>query len=205
MIQAKVLGFDDVEKAIITNHLHDVERRNLNAITKALDIDMEEVIDAVQEIQKLESVPARNFSGIDERTIAITPDVYLETGGGEWIARHLERQLSQYQRPQRGPRYIYTFPEAIGPKQYCRAGIPKPTQQPIALSFTLHQHGPTALQLTSNRRRHTPQRGIAGKQHKHAAIRRISEINYGSLHRQVMAGAIAAGVGHIGGNPQQTL
>ena len=77
LIQATVLGFDDIEKAIIIHHLKDVERRNLTAIAKALDIEMEEVIDAVQEIQKLESVPARNFSEIDERTIAITPDVFV--------------------------------------------------------------------------------------------------------------------------------
>jgi RNA polymerase sigma-54 factor len=76
-IQGEVLGFDAVEMAIIKDHLHNVERRNFPAIAKALKVPLEEVYEAVQEIQKLESVPARNFAEIDEKTIAITPDVYV--------------------------------------------------------------------------------------------------------------------------------
>ncbi|MEQ9318564.1 MAG: RNA polymerase factor sigma-54 [Polyangiaceae bacterium] len=95
LIQAEVLGFDEVEKTIITNHLKDVERRNLNAIVKALDIEMEEVIDAVQEIQKLESVPARNFSEIDERTIAITPDVFVVKDEEKFIVTDNDRGMQR--------------------------------------------------------------------------------------------------------------
>ena len=76
-VQGGVLGFDAVEMAIIKDHLHNVERRNFPAIAKALKVPLEEVYEAVQEIQKLESVPARNFAEIDEKTIAITPDVYV--------------------------------------------------------------------------------------------------------------------------------
>ena len=76
-IQGEVLGFDAVEMAIIKDHLHNVERRNFGAISKALKVPLEEIYEAVQEIQKLESVPARNFAEIDEKTIAITPDVYV--------------------------------------------------------------------------------------------------------------------------------
>lgn len=76
-VQGEVLGFDAVEMAIIRDHLHNVERRNFPAIAKALKVPLEEVYEAVQEIQKLESVPARNFAEIDEKTIAITPDVYV--------------------------------------------------------------------------------------------------------------------------------
>ncbi len=95
LIQAEVLGFDDVEKAVITNHLHDVERRNLNAITKALDIPMEEVIEAVKEIQKLESIPARNYAAIDDRTIAITPDVYVIKDGDEFVVTDNDRGMQR--------------------------------------------------------------------------------------------------------------
>jgi RNA polymerase sigma-54 factor len=76
-IQGEVLGFDAVEMAIIKDHLHNVERRNFPAIAKALKVPLEEIYEAVQEIQKLESVPARNFAEVDEKTIAITPDVYV--------------------------------------------------------------------------------------------------------------------------------
>lgn len=95
LVQAEVLGFDEIEKAIIQHHLHDVERRNLNAIAKALEITLEEVIDAVQEIQKLESVPARNFSEVDERTIAITPDVFVLKDGERFVVTDNDRGMQR--------------------------------------------------------------------------------------------------------------
>jgi RNA polymerase sigma-54 factor len=94
-VQAEVLGFDDVEKKIIRHHLHDVERRNLNAISRALEIPLEEVIDAVQEIQKLESVPARNFTEVDERTIAITPDVFVIKDGDKFVVTDNDRGMQR--------------------------------------------------------------------------------------------------------------
>lgn len=95
LIQANVLGFDATERSIIENHLRDVERRNLNAIVKALNVDLDEVIESVQEIQKLESVPARNFSGIDERTIAITPDVFVVKGDDKFIVTDNDRGMQR--------------------------------------------------------------------------------------------------------------
>lgn len=95
MIQAEVLGFDEIDKAIINHHLKDVERRNLNAISKALEIDMEEVIESVQEIQKLESVPARNFTDFDERTIAITPDVFVVKDEDKFVVTDNDRGMQR--------------------------------------------------------------------------------------------------------------
>ncbi|MSP24394.1 MAG: RNA polymerase sigma-54 factor [Myxococcales bacterium] len=95
LIQADVLGYDETEKRIIQNHLRDVERRNLGAIVKALAIPMEEVIDAVQEIQKLEGVPARNFSEIDERTIAITPDVFVVKDADRFVVSDNDRGMQR--------------------------------------------------------------------------------------------------------------
>jgi RNA polymerase sigma-54 factor len=83
-VQAEVLGFDEVEMAIINDHLHNVERRNFSAIAKALKVELEEVYDAVQEIQKLESIPARNFAEVDDKQIAITPDVYVFKDGDKF-------------------------------------------------------------------------------------------------------------------------
>ncbi len=95
MVQAQVLGFDDVEKAIIRDHLHDVERRNLGNIAKALEIDMDEVIECVREIQKLESIPARNYIEVDERTIAITPDVYVLKDGEKFVVTDNDRGMQR--------------------------------------------------------------------------------------------------------------
>lgn len=94
-VQAEVLGYDDVELAIIKDHLHNVERRNFGAIAKALKITNDEVCDAVQEIQKLESVPARNFAEVDEKTIAITPDVYVFKDNDQWVVTDNDKGLQR--------------------------------------------------------------------------------------------------------------
>ena len=95
LVQAQVLGYDDVEKAIINEHLHNVERRNFQAISKALKISLEEVYEAVMEIQKLESVPARNFAEVDEKTIAITPDVYVIKDGDQFVVSDNDKGLQR--------------------------------------------------------------------------------------------------------------
>jgi RNA polymerase sigma-54 factor len=95
MVQAEVLGFDEVEKAIIRDHLHNVERRNFPAIAKALKINLEDVYEAVQEIQKLESVPARNFVEVDEKTIAITPDVYVVKDADQFVVTDNDKGLQR--------------------------------------------------------------------------------------------------------------
>ena len=95
LVQAEVLGFDETDKAIIRHHLKDVERRNLNAIAKALEIELDDVIESVQEIQKLESIPARNFTDIDERSIAITPDVFVVKDGDKFVVTDNDRGMQR--------------------------------------------------------------------------------------------------------------
>jgi RNA polymerase sigma-54 factor len=94
-VQAEVLGFDEMEMTIIRDHLHNVERRNFPAIAKALKIPLEDVYDAVQEMQKLESVPARNFAEVDEKTIAITPDVYVIKDGSTFVVTDNDKGLQR--------------------------------------------------------------------------------------------------------------
>jgi len=95
MVQAEILGYDDIEKTIIREHLHNVERRNFQAIAKALKIELDEVYEAVQEIQKLESIPARNFSEVDDKTIAITPDVYVFKDGEKWVVSDNDKGMQR--------------------------------------------------------------------------------------------------------------
>ena len=95
LVQADVLGFDATDRAIIKHHLPNVERRNLGAIVKALDVTLEEVVESVQEIQRLESVPARNFSDVDERSIAITPDVFVVKDGDKFLVSDNDRGMQR--------------------------------------------------------------------------------------------------------------
>ncbi|MEA3438530.1 MAG: RNA polymerase factor sigma-54 [Thermodesulfobacteriota bacterium] len=76
LIQTKHLKIDDtLVTNIITDHLGHLEKRNYKAICKALKTSIENVIAAVDIIQKLEPKPGREFS--DENPQYITPDIYV--------------------------------------------------------------------------------------------------------------------------------
>jgi RNA polymerase sigma-54 factor len=76
LLQTKHLKIDDtLVTNIITDHLGNLEKRNYKAICKALKTSIENVIAAVNIIQKLEPKPGREFS--DENPQYITPDIYV--------------------------------------------------------------------------------------------------------------------------------
>jgi RNA polymerase sigma-54 factor len=95
MIQASSYGYDDVEIEIINSHLHHLEKHNYQAISRDMKIPIEEVYEAAKEIQKLESRPARNFTDTDDRTIGITPDVYVIKDGEEFVVLDNDRGMQR--------------------------------------------------------------------------------------------------------------
>lgn len=95
LVQAEHFGLSDLEHEIIDRHLHNLERRAYPAIAKDLKIPVEEVYEAAKEIQKLESRPARNFSDTDDRTIGITPDVYVIKDSDRFVVLDNDRGLQR--------------------------------------------------------------------------------------------------------------
>src|SRR5215467_2320672 len=95
LVQAEVFGYDDLEVQIIDKHLHNLEKHNYQAIARDLKIPVEEVYEAVKEIQKLESRPARNFTETDEKTIAITPDVYVIKDADKFVVTDNDRGVQR--------------------------------------------------------------------------------------------------------------
>jgi RNA polymerase sigma-54 factor len=94
-VQAELYGYDDAELAIIDRHLHNLEKRNWGAIARDLKCSVEEVVEAAKQIQKLESRPARNFTTTDEKSIAITPDVYVMKDDDKWIVVDNDKGLQR--------------------------------------------------------------------------------------------------------------
>ncbi len=94
-VQAEMFGCDDLELTIIEKHLHNLEKHNYQAIARDLKVPVEEVYEAVKEIQKLESRPARNFSEMDDKSIAITPDVYIVKDGGKFVVTDNDRGVQR--------------------------------------------------------------------------------------------------------------
>ena len=111
-IQAELAGFDEFELAIIDRHLHNLEKHNYQAIARDLKVPVEEVYEAAQEIQKLESRPARNFTDQDDRTIAITPDVYVVKDGDKLTVLDNDRGVQRLYINEALTKRLLTDPQA---------------------------------------------------------------------------------------------
>jgi RNA polymerase sigma-54 factor len=95
LIQAEVFGYDDLEVQILDKHLHNLEKHNYQAIARDVKVPVEEVYECVKEIQKLESRPARNFTETDEKSIAITPDVYVIKDADKFVVSDNDRGVQR--------------------------------------------------------------------------------------------------------------
>lgn len=84
LVQAKhFYPRDDVVHGIISDHLENLEKRNVQAVLKALDIDLVDLGTAAQIINNLEPRPGRGFAG--DNTHYIVPDVYVHKMGDEYM------------------------------------------------------------------------------------------------------------------------
>lgn len=90
-VQAEAFGYDQLEQTIIERHLSNLEKHNYQAISRDLKVPLEDVYEACKWIQKLESRPARNFVDTDERSITITPDVYVVKDGDRLVVLDNDR------------------------------------------------------------------------------------------------------------------
>ena len=83
LVQAEHFGMDELVMTILREHLHNLEKRNYNAISRELDVPVEEVYDVAQVIAELEPRPGRNYASEEPRYI--TPDVYVHRVGDEYF------------------------------------------------------------------------------------------------------------------------
>jgi len=72
-----------VADRIVRDHLSLLESKRYDRIAKDLGCTTEEVVDAARYIGNLEPKPGRNFEEDDTRYI--TPDVYIQKIGDEWV------------------------------------------------------------------------------------------------------------------------
>lgn len=83
LVQIAVLYKEDpVLPLIIQRHLHDIERRNYQGIARALEIEVEDVVEYHKMLKTLEPWPGRDFSNPEPQYIS--PDVYVFRLGDEW-------------------------------------------------------------------------------------------------------------------------
>ncbi len=75
LIQVRHLELGAIVEDVIGDHMDKLEKKNFPGISRAMGIDLDEVIEAAKLICQLEPRPGRPFSGESARYI--TPDIYI--------------------------------------------------------------------------------------------------------------------------------
>ncbi len=84
LIQLRQMGNSDVKlKKVVSDHLHDLEKRSYKAVAQALKISIAEVGEIVKSICHLEPKPGRPFGA--GQSMHITPDIYVVKIGDEYV------------------------------------------------------------------------------------------------------------------------
>lgn len=83
ILQLRSLGLEDsFVKTIVEFHLEDIQKKKYDKIAKKYNVSIEEVINAVKILEKLEPRPGRNFSRLE--VSAPSPDVYVRKEGEDF-------------------------------------------------------------------------------------------------------------------------
>lgn len=84
LIQAKHLEEDTQDLvALINNHLKDLEKKNYEAIAKAMGRELEEIVEMCKIIYSMDPKPGRAF--VTNDTQYVTPDVYVYKVGDDFV------------------------------------------------------------------------------------------------------------------------
>src|SRR5215471_12862411 len=167
-VQAEVYGFDELELAIIDWHLHNFEKHNYQVIARDLKIAVEDVYEAAHEIQKLESRPARNFIDTDDKTIAITPDVYVIKDGDRFVVLDNDRGVQRLYINEALTKQMLRDPHA---KEF----IGEKLRNAQWLIRAIEQRRKTISRVTTNKYVHTPQGLFELKYFFNSSIRRVAD------------------------------
>ncbi len=84
LIQAKHLQEDTHDfVTLITNHLKDLEKKNYEGIAKAMNRQLEDIVEMTKIIYTMDPKPGRQF--MTNETLYVTPDVYVYKVGDEYM------------------------------------------------------------------------------------------------------------------------
>ena len=84
LIQARMLGIDTpIVTELICNHMKNLENKRYSVIARELKTDVESISAAVELIRTLDPRPGSSWG--DDEEIYITPDVYVQKDGDDYI------------------------------------------------------------------------------------------------------------------------
>lgn len=92
LVQLDYAGYDDDDLVwrLVADHLKEVEKRAFQALARQLKVPLEDIGDAIKILATMEPRPGRNYadgSETVEDAQYITPDIYVEKVGDQWVIR----------------------------------------------------------------------------------------------------------------------
>jgi len=94
MIQLLAVGEDDCfSMDIVRDHLHKLQNRQYKEISKAMGLQLEEIMDAIEIVKALDPRPGQKYNRTEARTIE--PDVYIVKVDGEYRVISNEDEMPQ--------------------------------------------------------------------------------------------------------------
>lgn len=85
LLQARFYELGPLFEAVVSEHLHDIERRRYPQIAKAQGVGVEEIYDVTRRLQQLTPHPGSAFSS--ESPIYVVPDLYVTFEDGAYVVR----------------------------------------------------------------------------------------------------------------------
>ncbi|MDP8221848.1 MAG: RNA polymerase factor sigma-54 [Candidatus Lernaella stagnicola] len=84
MLQLRAMGYTNaIVLDMVERHLPDLQKQDFKTVAKALNCAVEDVVDGMRIIARLEPKPGRPFSA--ERPQYITPDIYVRKVGDDYV------------------------------------------------------------------------------------------------------------------------
>ena len=146
VIQLEALGKGEtLEAKIVKDHLDKLEKRKYQQIAKALDSDVETIYEAITYIQSLEPRPGRPYA--DSETRYITPDIYVNKVGDEYVVQLNEEGMP---RLRVSPYYLDILKSEKGSSTEEKAYLNDRLKAASWLIKSIHQRQQTIFKVTES-------------------------------------------------------
>ncbi len=130
---------------IVRDHLGDLELRRYDLIARTLAVSVEDVYEAVRQIQRLEPRPGRPF--VDESPVYVTPDVYVRKVGDDYVVTLNDAGIP---RLRLNPMYQELLHSGLGRDAAEREYLQDRVRSAAWLMKSIHQRQQTILKVTQS-------------------------------------------------------
>ena len=134
---------DELVRAIISDHLPDLERRRYQVIAKKLKIDMDQVAQALDAIRCLDPRPGQVLNS--EQAQYITPDIYVYKVDGEFVI-----MLNEDGLPKLRVNSFYREALALGGDAVAKEYVQGKLRSALWLIRSIHQRQRTIYKVTES-------------------------------------------------------